>query len=360
MMPKASGRRLDDSDLVTIIINNCNYGRFLSQAIRSALSQTDPQVETIVVDDGSTDDSAEVILSFGEAVDFCFKPNGGQASALNAGFSMSRGRIIIFLDSDDMLDPDCVSRVREEWEAGISKAQFGLRVLNSSGVLVQPSYSGSPVDAGDLRFKLLSTGVISSMPMSGNAFCRDFLTTVMPMPEIGWERGADVYLFNLAALYAPVITLAQTLGSYRRHGQNDSLSIKGGAIDISHIKRFLQREVLLDAAIRAYAKTLGMPYNIDRAAKSLSHVQQELICALLDRSSLRARIRPALELASKYAIELLRCDLPSWKKPIFFAWLVAILISPGKVKESFVILSYKVGLVLAVPKEVAYVTAAVT
>ncbi len=71
--------------LVTILINNYNYGRFLRQAIDSALDQTYTNIEVLVVDDGSTDESRSVIYSYGDRVRAVFKENGGQASTFNAG-----------------------------------------------------------------------------------------------------------------------------------------------------------------------------------------------------------------------------------------------------------------------------------
>ncbi len=73
--------------LVSILINNYNYGRFLSKAIDSALNQEYQNIEVIVVDDGSTDDSRKIIESYGERIKPVLKENGGQASAFNAGFS---------------------------------------------------------------------------------------------------------------------------------------------------------------------------------------------------------------------------------------------------------------------------------
>src|SRR2546423_2847131 len=90
---------------ISIIISSYNYARFLREAIDSALTQTYPYVEVIVVDDGSTDDSPRMIREYGERVRAIIKPNGGQASAWNAGFAASGGDAIIFLDSDDLLLP---------------------------------------------------------------------------------------------------------------------------------------------------------------------------------------------------------------------------------------------------------------
>ena len=71
--------------LVSIIINNYNYGNFLPIAISSALKQTYSNVEVVVVDDGSTDNSREVVAGYGDHIVPILKENGGQASAFNSG-----------------------------------------------------------------------------------------------------------------------------------------------------------------------------------------------------------------------------------------------------------------------------------
>jgi len=90
---------------VSIVIDNYNYRQYLGEAINSALDQTYRAVEVIVVDDGSTDQSREVICDYGDRVISIFKDNGGQASAMNIGFARSHGDFVIFLDADDMLFP---------------------------------------------------------------------------------------------------------------------------------------------------------------------------------------------------------------------------------------------------------------
>src|SRR2546428_10583836 len=99
---------MNNFELASIIINNYNYRRFLREAVDSALNQTYRNTEVIVVDDGSTDGSPEIIASYGDRIIPVLKQNGGQNSALNAGFSSSRGDVILFLDSDDVLLPTAV------------------------------------------------------------------------------------------------------------------------------------------------------------------------------------------------------------------------------------------------------------
>jgi len=76
--------------LVSIIINNYNYGRYLAEAIESALGQAGNPVELIVVDDGSTDNSRDIIVAFGDQLLPIFKDNGGQASALHLALRLLR------------------------------------------------------------------------------------------------------------------------------------------------------------------------------------------------------------------------------------------------------------------------------
>ena len=79
--------------IVDIVVTNHNYGRFLEQALSSACGQTYPHVNVIVVDDGSTDDSREILRRFERRVDVVLKEQGGQASALNAGIARGHGDI---------------------------------------------------------------------------------------------------------------------------------------------------------------------------------------------------------------------------------------------------------------------------
>lgn len=97
--------------LVSIVINNYNYGRFLGDAIDSALGQSHPCIEIVVVDDGSTDNSRAIMNKYGNQVVSVFKQNGGQASAFNTGFANCQGEIVCFLDSDDIFAPGKVAHV---------------------------------------------------------------------------------------------------------------------------------------------------------------------------------------------------------------------------------------------------------
>lgn len=94
---------------VSIIIPCYNAERYIAEAIQSALTQTHPDCEVIVIDDGSTDGSLEVIKSFGDKIRWETGPNRGGCAARNRGIELAQGGWIQFLDADDVLTPDCVA-----------------------------------------------------------------------------------------------------------------------------------------------------------------------------------------------------------------------------------------------------------
>jgi glycosyltransferase involved in cell wall biosynthesis len=215
----------DTSPLVSIIIDNYNYGRFLVDAIDSALAQTHRNTEVIVVDDGSTDDSREIITSYASRVRPVFKANGGQASAFNAGFAVSRGDVILFLDSDDMLCPTAVETVLPLFrQPQVSKVHWPLWLVDEGGRRIGGTRPGRTLLEGDLRDRVLQCGPSScpSAPTSGNAWARWFLEEVLPAPEdVSYYRVcADEYLFTLAPVFGPIKAIDEPQGRYRLHGNN--------------------------------------------------------------------------------------------------------------------------------------------
>ena len=100
----------DETRLVSIIIPCHNAERWITESIRSALDQTYPHVEVIVIDDGSTDQSLNAIRSFGNQLVWETGPNRGTNHARNRGFALSKGQYIQFLDADDYLLPEKILR----------------------------------------------------------------------------------------------------------------------------------------------------------------------------------------------------------------------------------------------------------
>src|SRR5687768_2353721 len=109
--------------LVSVVITNYNYADFVGAAIESALAQRYEPIEVVVVDDGSTDDSRDVISRYHEIV-AVFQPNGGQTSALNEGFRVARGDWICMLDADDLLKPGAIEHGMTKAGPRVAKIQW--------------------------------------------------------------------------------------------------------------------------------------------------------------------------------------------------------------------------------------------
>jgi glycosyltransferase involved in cell wall biosynthesis len=113
------------SPLVSVVIPCFNAERWVDEAIQSCLNQTHSPVEVIVIDDGSTDGSLKIIRSFGEKIQWESGPNRGGNAARNRGFAMSKGDFIQFLDADDFLLPEKISRQLEFLESSGADVVYG-------------------------------------------------------------------------------------------------------------------------------------------------------------------------------------------------------------------------------------------
>jgi len=107
----------DKLPLVTVIIPTYNRAQYISTAIESALAQTYPNIQLVVIDDGSTDETESVVKKYPQA-EYVLQPHGRQASARNGGLKHAKGTIIASLDSDDKWDPNflefCVTKLEKD------------------------------------------------------------------------------------------------------------------------------------------------------------------------------------------------------------------------------------------------------
>lgn len=207
---------------VSIVVNNHNYGRFLDDAIESALGQDHPHTEVVIVDDGSSDNSRDIIAGYGKRVKAVFKENGGQGSAFNAGLAASTGDVILFLDADDVLLPTAAAQAAGSLASSdLVKVHWRSWVIDENGRTTGAVRPGAPLPEGDLRetaFRLGPTNHLSA-PTSGNAWSRHFLEEIFPVPDM-FTQGADTYLFELAPFFGRIGRLQEPQTRYRQHGRN--------------------------------------------------------------------------------------------------------------------------------------------
>jgi glycosyltransferase involved in cell wall biosynthesis len=206
---------------ISILINNFNYARYLGAAIDSALAQAGPtlgvEVEVIVCDDASTDGSAEVMASYGSCIQTWRSPeNRGQAGAMNAGLARSRGEWVLFLDADDVLDPDALSTCLPLMADDVAKIQFQLQCITEDGRRMgrQIPYL---LHEGDVRPLIERFGTYGSPPSSGNLYRRSAIERYFPLDEAAWRRAADTPPILLSAFNGRIVNAPRPLGSYRIH-----------------------------------------------------------------------------------------------------------------------------------------------
>lgn len=208
------------SPLVSALIDTYNYGRFIEEAVESALAQDRPpeQMEILVVDDGSTDDTAERVKKYGDRIRYLRKKNGGQASAFNFGLAHARGDIVAFLDADDYWMPGKVSRVLEEFgrdpQAGMVYHNF--RRLEANSAMNEGGFAGVSGFLPGERKKLLGYDL---HPTSTLAFRRSVLERLLPVPE-ELVIQADAHFSACIIFLARVRYVPEPLAVYRIHGEN--------------------------------------------------------------------------------------------------------------------------------------------
>jgi|RhiMethySRZTD1v2_1073278.scaffolds.fasta_scaffold00202_22 glycosyltransferase involved in cell wall biosynthesis len=124
---------------ISVVVSCYNYGRFLKHCLDSLKSQTHTDFDVIVIDDGSTDDSAEVVKPFlnDPRFRYHYQPNQGQAAAKNAGIHLTSGELVAFLDADDAWTPDKLERQLPLFSnPAVGVVYCSLQVMDQSGHLV--------------------------------------------------------------------------------------------------------------------------------------------------------------------------------------------------------------------------------
>jgi glycosyltransferase involved in cell wall biosynthesis len=214
------------SQLISVVICSHNYGRFLGQCLSSVLTQTRVPHEVLLVDDGSDDETAELVACF-PGVTYVRQARAGKAAAFNTGFAAARGDVICHLDADDYWAPWKMERILPLLEAHPAAGGVVHDVASVSAdgpPLADTPASGPPV-LGSLTDLLLSAfslpGRYRKLGGSANTIAvrRAAVADFFPLPqELG--LAVDGALLTLAALDG-LLYLPQPLAAYRFHGANN-------------------------------------------------------------------------------------------------------------------------------------------
>lgn len=215
--------------LVSVIIPAFNNGRFIGPALESLFQQTYPEEkrEIIVIDDGSTDNTPEVLKKYGQNILYVRQEHRGIASARNAGVSYAKGEIITFLDSDDLWYEERLQRVVEKFieNPRVGIVYHPIELIDSDGVIIEKNfYAAFGYEeglSGWVENEMASGRIFSGG--SSFAFRRDIVDMLSPLPE-DIRRGVDYYMTVICSCYAPAEYIPQILGKYRLHAGNVTMS----------------------------------------------------------------------------------------------------------------------------------------
>lgn len=226
-----------DTPLVSIIMGNYNYERFISQAIDSALNQTYKNIEVIVVDDGSTDKSRDIISSYGNRVVSIFKENGGQHSNYNAGFAASKGEIICFLDSDDWFVEDKIEKLVKVFQSSeeIGWCFHSVRLVDENNNPLPKISETQDYITHDCDYRgLLKSGKIPPCipPSSALCFKRSVLEKILPMPTPKVVSSSDHYVKFMAVALSKGFIIGDALTVQKIHSNNAA----SGRKNVMHLK----------------------------------------------------------------------------------------------------------------------------
>jgi glycosyltransferase involved in cell wall biosynthesis len=259
---------------VSIIIPSYNYQDYIAAAVDSALEQTLP-CEVIVVDDGSTDNSLAVLNTYGDRIRLLVKANAGESSAVWTGFQHARGSVIIVLDSDDVLHPQCAETVVRHFTHGVVKVQYQLNKIGANDEDKRVVFPHYPTGFGphDIFEMNRTTGSYPSPPNSGNALSRDLLERILPIEDPRFRNCFDGYVNVLAPLYGSIISLSRVLGSYRVHGANFWARDDKSSMWATYLRHDFDRQDVLEI----HAKRLGIEVPPFPLRRNLRHVENRIL-----------------------------------------------------------------------------------
>jgi glycosyltransferase involved in cell wall biosynthesis len=243
---------MPDNPKLAIVISCYNYESFVERAIKSVVTQARDDCEVVVVDDGSTDGSWEVISRSGVTA---FRvDNSGARLACLFGLDQTRAPFVLFLDADDELKPGALGTIIERLDAGVAKLQFPLTRIDADGNVISDAFPSLEAfrDRDALARQVLKSGAYRSPPTSGNVFRRDLCELLR---EADYDSFVDGVILFAAPFLGDVVSVSEELGCYRIHGRNDSGL--GRMPDASSLERDINRFLARMGHLRTILRRLA-------------------------------------------------------------------------------------------------------
>jgi glycosyltransferase involved in cell wall biosynthesis len=248
-----------------VLVTNYNYARFLGLALDSVLNQTYRNLEIIVCDDGSTDDSRQLLAEYGRAnsrIKVRYRKNGGQPAAMNDAFLHSQGEIVCLLDADDLFEPTKLEKVIEKFRSDASLGIVGnsVKVIDAEGRLIRTIDYNEEGYLGPSIYRLRKKNI--TPPCSGLSFRRQILAEIFPLPEV-LRIAADGAIVGPAVNLSVMGIIKEPLSSWRIHGENNAAD--GGSLpqlSTAWLERNLRHSEALHRQIGEFvSQKLGIAYD---------------------------------------------------------------------------------------------------
>ena len=205
--------------LISVVTPSLNQGKYIRQTIDSVLSQSYPHIEYVVVDGGSTDETLDILKSYGDRFSWVSEPDSGQSDAINKGLRMVRGEIVTWLNSDDLYQPDTLQRVAAFFAAhpDVGLVYGNGEILDEEGRSVGPFVDIEPFNIWRLLYFL------NHILQPAAFYRRSALEKAGLLDEnLNWAMDWDLWI-RLAA-QAEVRYLPETLAFSREYSRTKTAS----------------------------------------------------------------------------------------------------------------------------------------
>jgi len=270
----------------SVLIDTYNHERFIEQAIVSVLEQDFPasEREIIVVDDGSTDRTPEIVKKFEPRVRLLRKENGGQASAFNAGIPECKGEIVAFLDGDDWWSPGKLQAVAAALANNEDVGLVGHGIIETFADRTE--HIVAPEKNERLTLDSLAAARVfrlrkSYLGTSRMALRKNLALKILPVPE-ALVIEADEYLFTLAAAMSEIIILREALTHYHIHGGNLYLTPGNGGIGLRRKQRVME---VLANSFRKILPEKGIPADVIECVVEIVQAEADQLRLMADGGS---------------------------------------------------------------------------
>jgi hypothetical protein len=243
---------------VSVVVPAYNLARFLGKAIDSALAQDWPAeaLEVIVVDDGSTDETPQVLAAYGDRIRAVRQPNGGLVRAVDRGLAEATGDYVALLDADDEWPTDRVSRHVSFLEAHpqVGLVHGDMTIVDADGAVIAPSFfeaHNTQLASGRVLGRLLAGNFVSG---GACTFRAALLPAIHPIPDDA--AYPDWWIAATVAAVAEIDVVPGCANLYRYHGAN--MGLGSGAEDMHRIlgkeipwRRWMLRHLVHDPTVSA-------------------------------------------------------------------------------------------------------------